>query len=66
MDFLICLKCFLVNTLIMFLKHLATPIEPFRDPLGGRDPQFEKPWFNPCFANVVKFILFSNQVSDFE
>ena len=43
MNFLICLKCFLVNTLTMFLKHLATPIEPFRDPPGGRDPQFEEP-----------------------
>ena len=26
----------------MFLKHLATPIKPLRDPLGGRDPQFEE------------------------
>ena len=36
----------------MFLKHLATPIEPFRDPPGGRDPQFEEPWFRATKREV--------------
>ena len=28
----------LINTLIIFLKHIATPIELFRDLPGSRDP----------------------------
>ena len=39
----------------MFLKHLATPIDPFRDPLGGRDPQFEEPWSNRMFLICLIF-----------
>ena len=38
----------------MFLKHLATPIKPLRDPLGGRDPQFEETW---CRLPVVATTL---------
>ena len=42
-------KNILVNTLLMFWKHFATPIEPFCDPPGGRDPQFEWPYFRAQF-----------------
>ena len=37
----------------MFLKHLATPIELFRDPPGGRDPQLEEPWFRAGVRNLL-------------
>ena len=36
----------------MFLKHLATPIEPFRDPPAGRDTQFEELWSRIMILNL--------------
>ena len=41
----------------MFLKHLATPIEPLRDPLGGRDPQFEE----PCYKKALLYVIASRK-----
>ena len=44
----------------MFLKHLATPMEGFRDPPGGRDPSLKSP---ALMHDLNERLLFSEKTN---